>query len=178
MATHFWAEGVWMCRWRRGQQKVWRKQLIEVQTWRHERGLAGAVVCDTRDLGIMLPQCTPCFSSPQDVKNMLLKQAKLVYWKKWAAKRGCGELKRVWLEPIRALLRRKTNEARTDRHRNVMKKLVVEGGWVQQRMYDIGWSGETRCRGCHEEESMEKHRLYHCPSWREARNQIPEGVEK
>ena len=35
---------------------------------------------------------------PQDVKKMLLKQVRLVYWKKWAAKHECEELKEgVWL---------------------------------------------------------------------------------
>ena len=30
---------------------------------------------------------------PQDVKHMLLKQAKMVYWKRWAVKQECEELK-------------------------------------------------------------------------------------
>ena len=30
---------------------------------------------------------------PQDVKNMLLKQARIVHWRKWAAKHECEELK-------------------------------------------------------------------------------------
>ena len=52
----------------------------------------------------------------------------MVHLKKWAAKHECEELKEgVWLEPIQAMLRRKTNEAWTDKHRIVMRKLVVEG---------------------------------------------------
>ena len=35
-----------------------------------------------------------------------------------------------------------------DKHRNVTRKLVLEGGWVQKRLYGIGWSDEKRCRGC------------------------------
>ena len=34
----------------------------------------------------------------------------------------------VLLEPIQANLRRKTDEASTETHRNVMRKLVAEGG--------------------------------------------------
>ena len=76
---------------------------------------------------------------------MLLKQARMVSWKKWAAKHECEELKEgVWLEPIQAVLRSKTNEAWTDKHRYVMRKLVVEGRWVQKRLYDTGWSDEKK----------------------------------
>ena len=51
MATVFWAAGVWMNRWRRELQKAWRKQIFEVQRWKQVRGLAGAFMCETRDLG-------------------------------------------------------------------------------------------------------------------------------
>ena len=43
---------------------------------------------------------------PQDVKRMSLQQARMVYWKKWAAKHECEEL----MEGVRAdqaMLRRK-----------------------------------------------------------------------
>ena len=64
---------------------------------------------------------------PQDVKQVLLKRARMVYWKKWAAKHEYEELKEVvWLEPIQVVLRRKTNESWTDKHRNVTRKLVVD----------------------------------------------------
>ena len=85
---------------------------------------------------------------PQDVKKMLLKQVQMVWWKKLAAIHECGELKaEMWPEPIEAMLRRRTNEVWwKDKNRNVMRKLVVEGGWVQQRMCNIGWSHERKCR--------------------------------
>ena len=58
----------------------------------------------------------------------------------WAAKHEVQELKEgMWLEPFQAVLSRKTNEAWTDKHRHVTRKLVVEGGWVQKRLYDIGF---------------------------------------
>ena len=49
---------------------------------------------------------------------------------------------------------------------------------MQKRLYDSGSSAEMKCRGCNKEEGMEKHRLYHCPSWREVRNQNAERLEK
>ena len=175
MATLFWGGGRGEGRWRREQKKA----IIDVQTWREVRGPAGAVVCEIRDLGIKWPQRhTLLFEEqvvvdmrvvcPQDVNKMLQKQARFVHWKRWAAKHECEELKEgVWLEQIKAMLRRKTNESWTDNHRNAMRKLVVEGCSVHKTLYDIGWSDEKKCRGCSKEEGTEKHRLYHCLSWRE-----------
>ena len=47
---------------------------------------------------------------PQDVKKMLLKQARMIYGKR-AAKHECKELKEgVWLVPFQGLLQRKSNK--------------------------------------------------------------------
>ena len=93
------------------------------------------------------------FICPRDVKKMLLKQVTTAYWKKCASRHECEELSRgVWLDPINALLRRKTNEPRRNKHRNVMRKIVVEGGLVATRMYDTGCSDEKKCRGCDKED--------------------------
>ena len=64
------------------------------------------------------------------------------------------------------------------KHRNVAKKLFMEGGWVQKRFFDIGWSDESKCRACHEEEGTEKHRLFHCLVWHEIRRGIPVAFRK
>ena len=70
---------------------------------------------------------------PKDVKNMLMKQAQSTYWGKWAAKHENEELKQgIWLEPALALLRRKTKDEWTDKHRHVGRKMALEGGWVQK----------------------------------------------
>ena len=45
MAIQYWAEGVWAGKWS-------LEQIREVQTWKQVTGLAGAVMCETRDLGI------------------------------------------------------------------------------------------------------------------------------
>ena len=56
-----------------------------------------------------------------------------MYWKEWAAKHEHEELKEgVWLEPELALLRKKVKENRTEKHRNVPGKIVLEGGWTQE----------------------------------------------
>ena len=63
---------------------------------------------------------------PKDVKNMLLKQARSTCWRKWEVNHEYEELKEgVWLEPALALLRRKTKDEWTDKHRHVARKLVL-----------------------------------------------------
>ena len=59
-------------------------------------------------------------------------------WKKWAAKHEYEELKEgAWLEPELALLGKKVKENWTEKHRNVARKIFLEGGWTQKREYSI-----------------------------------------
>ena len=51
IATQYWAEGIWTEKWCREQREAWIKQIQEVQSWRQARDPAGAVMCETRDLG-------------------------------------------------------------------------------------------------------------------------------
>ena len=55
MATQYLAEGVWTGKWSHEQKEAWMRQIREVQTWKQVRGPAGAVMCETRDLGIKWP---------------------------------------------------------------------------------------------------------------------------
>ena len=100
-------------------------------------------------------------------------------WKKWAANYEYEELKEgAWLEPGPPLLRKKVKEIWTEKHRNVARKIFLEGGWTQKRLFDVGWSGVTQCQACQVEEGTEKHRLYHCPEWHAVRRGIPEAFRK
>ena len=51
MATQCWAEGVWTGKQCHEQKGAWMRQIREVQTWKQVGGFAGAVMCETRDLG-------------------------------------------------------------------------------------------------------------------------------
>ena len=51
MATQYWAEGVWIEKWCHEHKEAWMRQIREVQAWKQERGPAGAVMCETLDLG-------------------------------------------------------------------------------------------------------------------------------
>ena len=107
---------------------------------------------------------------PKDVKEMLVQTTRSVYWKKWAAKHEYEELKEgAWLEPGPALLRKKVRENWTEKHRNVARKIFLEGGWTQKILFDIDWSDTSQCQACKKKEGIEKHRLYHCPEWYEVR---------
>ena len=107
---------------------------------------------------------------PERREEMLVQQARSVHWKKWAAKHDYEEMEGIWLEPYLALLRKKTNEEWTETHRNVARKLFLEGGcWEQKKLFDIGWSDKCECETCHKEEGTDKRRLHHCPDWHEVR---------
>ena len=93
MATQAWAEVVWIGKWPAEQKEAWMKQIFEVLTWRKVRGLVGAVMCKTRDLGVQWHtslfdgngKVDMRFVCPKDVSKMLLKQARTTR-KKWTAK--------------------------------------------------------------------------------------------
>ena len=83
LATQYWAEGVWTGKWRHEQKEAWMRQIQEVQMWMQVRGLAEAVMCETRDLGIKWPYWrTLVFNTektidmryvcPKDVRKMLV----------------------------------------------------------------------------------------------------------
>ena len=119
------------------------------------------------------------FLCPRDVKKRLVQRDRSVNWKKWAAKHEHEELKEgVWLEPALALLRKKVRRDWTEKHCDVARRFFLEGGWVQKRLFDIGWSDVSQCRACHIEEGTEKHRLYHCSERHEIRREIPEASRK
>ena len=46
------------------------------------------------------------------------------------------------------MLRRKTNEAWTDKHRIVMRKNRSWKEVVHKRLSDIGWLDDKKCQGC------------------------------
>ena len=49
---------------------------------------------------------------------------------------------------------------------------------MQKRLFDVGWSDESKCQACCMEEGTEKHRLYHSPEWYEVRREIPKVFRK
>ena len=54
-ATQYWAEGVSTGKWSHEQKEAWMRQIREVRTWKQVRGPAGAVMCETGDLGTQWP---------------------------------------------------------------------------------------------------------------------------
>ena len=127
-ATQYWAEGVWTGKWHHEQREASMRQVREVQMWRQVRGLAGVVMCETRDLGVNWPHWHTLIWDlfAQNVKNMLLQHAGTVCWKKWAAKHEYEYLKEgFWLEPALALFRKKTKEAWEQKAKNSKKRVEV-----------------------------------------------------
>ena len=75
-------------------------------------------------------------------------------------------------------MRKKVRETWTEKHRNVVKKIFLEGGWTQKKLFSIGWTDISRCQVCHMEEGTKTHRLYYCPEWHEVRRDFPEAFRK
>ena len=146
-ATLFWADGVWMGAWSREQQKACRKQIFEVQrstqsewTCQEQSRAKLAIWASSGRSG------TPLIFDEQvalDMRTVCLQDAKKMRLKQWldglleemgSNEHECREWKEgVWLEPTQPMQPRKTNEAWTNKHRHVTRKLVVDGGWVQKR---------------------------------------------
>ena len=49
---------------------------------------------------------------------------------------------------------------------------------MQKRLFDNGWSDESKCHGCCKEEGTERHRLCHWPGLYEVSREIPEAFRK
>ena len=73
--------------WRHERKEAWRRQIQEVRTWKQVRGLAGAVMCETHDLGIKWPywhtlvfgdeiKIDMKYVCPKDVEKMLVQRAR------------------------------------------------------------------------------------------------------
>ena len=175
VATQYWAEGVWTGKWSHELKEAWMRQIREVQTWKQVRRRAGAVMCETRDLGIKRPywhtlmfgndiKIDMRFVCPKVVKKMLVHTDRSVYCKKLVAKHEYQELKEeAWLEPGLALFRKKVRENWTEKHHNVARKIFLDGGWTQKRLFDIFWSDTRQCQACKKDEGTEMHRPCHCP---------------
>ena len=84
----------------------------------------------------------------------------------------------TWLEPWLALVRMREQGDWTEKHRNVDRKIFLEGGWTPKRLFDTGLSDNSQCQACQREEGTEKHRLCHCPEWHAVRRGIPEAFRK
>ena len=79
--------------------------------------------------------------------------------------------RRMGWQKIEQCQQEKTNGSWTHIHSNERRKLVVEGGWIQKRIYDIGWSDGKMCRGC-TKEGTERPGLYSCPFLQESQKQV------
>ena len=99
-------------------------------------------MCETRDFGHKMAVLAHILSlmmrqkkfdmrnvCPTDGQKMLVQRARSVYWKKWAANHEYEEVKEgAWIEPALALLRKKAKGVWTEKHRNVARKIFLEGG--------------------------------------------------
>ena len=95
---------------------------------------------------------------PEDVKKMLLQQARTVYWKKWAAKHECEELKEgIWLEPTLALLRKKAKKEWTEKTSKRVTHPLSESQWNRGHFSMTKWESEKHKSWCMPAEGFKGH---------------------
>ena len=72
----------------------------------------------------------------KDVKKMLLQQTRKFIGRSRQQSMNMKKMEEgIWLELALALMRNKTKEDWTEKHRNVARMLFLEGGWVQKRLF-------------------------------------------
>ena len=143
-------------------------------------------MCETRDLGFEWPHWhTLIFSDetridvrfvrPRDVKKMLVQRARSVYWKK------CDEHEELkegaWLEPAPALLRKQVKGDWTEKQCNVARKIFLEGGWTQKRLFDIVGRMTVNVKPA-KRRKAQKSIIFTSPEWHEIWREIPEAFRK
>ena len=95
------------------------------------------------------------YVSLKAVKKMLLKRARLTYWKKWAAKHEYEELEEgIWLEPALALLRRRTEES-TNKKTSCCKDAGAGRRMGAEKTFRH-WSVKRKHVACHRTEKGKK----------------------
>ena len=100
----------------------------------------------------------------------------MVYWKRWAAKQDCEELKESSVSVAYPSFAAKEDPRRVDRH---APQCVDEIGRRNAKKFGRHrFAKRGHVEDVTKEEGIEKHRQYLCPSWRDLRNQIPEGLGK
>ena len=97
---------LWVGRWRRGAAEG--VQIFDLQRWKQVRGLEGAVMCETRDLGCSMAQWHTSFFESRwrwSWERSARRMCRRCYWNQpgWLVGKMGEELKEgVWLEPIQA----------------------------------------------------------------------------
>ena len=43
-----------------------------------------------------------------------------------------------------------------EKHRNVARKIFLEGGWTQKTLFDIDWSDTSQCQACKKKRNGQK----------------------
>ena len=133
MATQYW-QGVLTGKWSDEQKEAWMRQIREVQTWIQVRGRAGAVMCETRDLGIKWPywhtlmfsqeiQIDMRFVCPKNVKKSAGAWGPFNLLEEVDSKVREQRVERESMNGTRAISLAKVRENGTEKHRNVFRKI-------------------------------------------------------
>ncbi|CAK0805345.1 unnamed protein product, partial [Prorocentrum cordatum] len=170
-------------------QAAWQKWALRVgrakSPWQIVRGPAGAFVATVRRLGWMTQaahsitigaevldfRVAPLHALRHYVKGATEQGLKDAWLEKWGEKLG---LQSVFVEPVRALLRRPLRGRWTQAHQARVRTLWCGGTWPQLRLFQKGAAENDTCQACQGARGTDRHRTFECPA-REAHRREVKG---
>ncbi|CAK0813185.1 unnamed protein product, partial [Prorocentrum cordatum] len=91
----------------------------------------------------------------------------------WLAKGGSEfNVHSVFVEPVRALLRRPCRGRWTQAHQTRVRTLWCGGTWPQARLHAKGAAPDAICKACNQGEGTDRHRTFVCAARQEERRRV------
>ena len=144
-------------------QTAWKRWVIELGLakvpWQKARGPAGAFVATVRRLGWMTQaahsitigtniidlRTIPLHELHHDVRTATEQGLKDAWLAKWGSE---FNMQSIFVEPVRALLRRPCRGRWTQEHQTRVRTLWCGGTWPQARLHAKGAAPDAICKAC------------------------------
>ena len=184
-----WAAAWWENFQVQDMQDVWKEAHVSLagikSPWKRIKGPGTAVLLSLRRIGWTWP-APQVFrtgagvlldlrsQAPMLVKDLAQKALERVVLQEWARRHLDGRSFMPFLEPLRALLNRKSNWSWGQQHKAALRAFVGEEYGTQAKLWKMDLVDDRICKACGLAEGTQHHRLCKCPAHDEARRVISE----